>query len=162
MRTTKIFAIALLGLVLFAASAAWEEAATVPPAKPGDNTLSMTIALPQGDARAGRLVLLDLKCNSCHPVAGKRAEHIKWPVSATSAPLLDRRLADMDPGQLVTSIIAPSHVVSAAVAAESEGKLSPMGDFNHALTVRQLTDLVSYLRTLDQPWEEAKAVAEKR
>lgn len=161
MRTTKISVIASLALVLIAASAARDEAATAPPAKADDNTLAMTIALPQGEARAGRLVLLDMQCNACHAVAGKRAEHIRWPVSANPAPLLDRRLADMDPGLLVTSIIAPSHVVSPAVAAESGGKLSPMGDFNHALTVRQLADLVAYLRTLDQPWDDAKAVASK-
>jgi hypothetical protein len=153
MRTTKISVIALFGLVLIAATAAWQEAATVP-ATTDQGELTMTIALPQGDARAGRLVLLELQCNACHAVAGKRAERIKWPVSANQAPLLDRKVADMDPGKLVTSIIAPSHVVSAAVAEQSEGKLSPMGDFNHALTVRKLADLVAFLRTLDQPWEE--------
>lgn len=161
MSTTKIFSIALLSLVLIAAWAAWEGAAAAPPAKAGDNTVTMTIALPEGEARAGRLVFVSLQCNSCHPVAGKRAEHLRWPVSATPAPLLDRKLADMDPGKLVTSIIAPSHVLSPAVAAESEGTLSPMGDFNHALTVRKLADLVTYLRTLDEPWDDVPPLAAK-
>lgn len=159
MSTTKIVSIALLSLVLIAAWAV-REAAAAPPAPAGDDALTMTIALPRGNARAGRLVLVSLQCNSCHPVAGKRAEHLSWPVSATHAPLLDRKLAAMDPGKLVTSIIAPSHVVSAA-AAEGEGKLSPMGDFNHALTVRQLVDLVTYLRTLDEPWDDVPPVAAK-
>lgn len=161
MRTTKISVIALFGLVLIAAAAARQEAATVSAAT-DQGALTMTIALPQGEARAGRLVFLELQCNACHPVAGKRAERIKWPVSANQAPLLDRKAMDIDPGKLVSSIIAPSHVVSAAVAEQSEGKLSPMGDFNRALTVKKLADLVAFLRTLDQPWDEpAKAVAVK-
>lgn len=51
-------------------------------------------------------------------------------------------------GQLVTSIINPSHVISAKQAAnntDSEGN-SLMPDFSEAMTVRQMTDIAEFLQ----------------
>jgi hypothetical protein len=52
-------------------------------------------------------------------------------------------------GYLVTSVIHPSHRLSARVepAAVRSGRLSRMGDFNEAMSVRDLIDLVAYLQS---------------
>jgi hypothetical protein len=48
--------------------------------------------------------------------------------------------------------MTPSHAISAdtsgEVRARLEGVLSPMGDFSHVMTVRQLIDLQAYVRSL--------------
>jgi mono/diheme cytochrome c family protein len=141
------------GLALAAAKAPARPAAKPAAAKPvqvaADGTLTATVNFPQGNVDAGRLVFHNLKCFVCHEVAGKEGQGMKVR-TAVSAPLLDSRLAAKDPGEVITSVIAPSHKVSDAVAKESGGKLSPMGDFTSSLTVRQLIDLVAFLRSIDE------------
>jgi mono/diheme cytochrome c family protein len=101
------------------------------------------LVIPKGDPAAGRQAFLDLSCTSCHRVAGD--PELPAPVSANPGPELARE--DQELAELVTSILSPSHDVDEEVAARSEGRLSPMGDFIDAMTVRQLVDLVAYLRT---------------
>ena len=148
-------------LLLFLTGGSLALAATAPkkaakaPAKPAavvvvnDGTFSATVNFPQGNAEAGRLVFRMFKCFACHQIAGPEGQGIKIRTSV-SAPLLDSRLGKKEPGELITSIIAPSHKVTDAIAKESGGKLSPMGDFTHAMTVRQLVDLVAFLRSIDE------------
>jgi hypothetical protein len=52
-------------------------------------------------------------------------------------------------GELVTSIINPSHRISARYerAAVKSGSLSRMGDFSEGMSVRDLADLVAYLQS---------------
>ena len=52
-------------------------------------------------------------------------------------------------GELVTSIINPSHRISARyeLAAVKTGSLSRMGDFTEGMSVRELADLVAYLQS---------------
>jgi mono/diheme cytochrome c family protein len=114
-----------------------------------DGTFAATVNFPQGNAEAGRLVFRTFKCFACHQIAGPEGQGIKIRTSV-SAPLLDSRLGKKEPGEVITSIIAPSHKVTDAIAKESGGKLSPMGDFTHAMTVRQLVDLVAFLRAIDE------------
>jgi len=147
-------------LLLFLTGGSLALAATAPkkaakaPAKPAavvvnDATFSATVNFPQGNAEAGRLVFRTFKCFACHQIAGPEGQGIKIRTSV-SAPLLDSRLGKKEPGEVITSIIAPSHKVTDAIAKESGGKLSPMGDFTHAMTVRQLVDLVAFLRSIDE------------
>jgi L-cysteine S-thiosulfotransferase len=107
-------------------------------------------ALPEGNPQEGRLVFLKLQCNHCHMVSGKASKGIALPVTTVPAPLLDSGVAKEDPGYLVTAIIAPSHDLAKGTPAPKEGKLSPMGDFTRAMNVRELIDLVAFLRSLDE------------
>ena len=90
--------------------------------------------------------MVDLFCTSCHLVAGDG--ELPQPVSANPGPILGTKHAVMAPGALASSVVSLSHIVTEAIAARSGGSLSPMGDFSDAMTVRQLVDLVAYLRSL--------------
>jgi mono/diheme cytochrome c family protein len=148
-RVTLLFVVVLLfpaGSLEFAAFAA------VSPAKPD-------FALPAGDAVKGRAVFLKMECNHCHMVTGRLAEGIARPVTATPAPLLNSDVAKKGQAALVTSVINPSHVISGTVS-QREGKLSPMGDYTRAMTVRDLVDLVSFLQSIEET--NAPIVAKRR
>lgn len=114
---------------------------------PGDTA---TIMLPKGDPEVGRATFLQFKCNTCHMVSGPHAAGMTLPVTTVPAPLLNSKVAQQEPGKLLTSIIAPSHTISKVVAEETHGELSPMGDFSQVMTVRQLVDLVAFLRTIEE------------
>jgi hypothetical protein len=103
------------------------------------------IYLPQGDPVQGRKALLDLKCNTCHRIVGENSEPR---VEGTLGPDLGKAQAAYSKEQLATSIIAPSHNVASIDQKWRSGDVSRMGDFNQAMTVRQLIDLVAYLKSL--------------
>jgi mono/diheme cytochrome c family protein len=104
--------------------------------------------LPDGDPGHGRAVFVANRCQTCHEVAGE-----DFPAPVAEPPVRVRLGGPVhgviSDGELVTSIISPSHRVSARyeLAAVQSGKLSRMGDFTEALSVRDLRDLVAYLRT---------------
>ena len=108
----------------------------------------VTLYLPEGDPAAGREAFMELRCTVCHPVTGD--EDLPAPVSATRGPQLAPPAGATDTTRLASSIVAPSHIISSGISAETKdrltGVLSPMGDFSSIMTVRQLTDLVAYLR----------------
>jgi Cytochrome c len=110
----------------------------------------VTITLPVGDVQAGRKAFVDLKCTACHAVPSESA--FPAPVSANPGPPIDARVGGSDVSYLATAIVSPSHELSAgldeAVRAQLVGVLSPMGDFSHTMTVRQLVDLQAYLRSV--------------
>jgi mono/diheme cytochrome c family protein len=109
---------------------------------------AVMLALPTGNAHAGRQAFLDLKCTTCHTVAGEPG--FPAPFSDNLGPELDLRRPYRSPSDVATAIVAPSHSISSGTSPEMkarlEGALSPMGDFSQAMTVRQLADLVEYLR----------------
>ena len=110
----------------------------------------MTVTLPAGDVTAGRQAFMDLRCTTCHAVPSQ--PDFPAPVSASPGPPIDARLASRDVSYLMTAIMSPSHAIStntrAEVRARLEGTLSPMGDFSHVMTVRQLIDLHTYVRSV--------------
>lgn len=110
-----------------------------------------TIVLPKGDAAAGRRAFEDLKCFVCHRVSGESA--LPLPVAESSGPMLNALLQRQTSADIAAAIIAPSHSVSvrtsdAVKAQMSRQWLSPMGDYSRTITVRQLADLLAYLRTV--------------
>jgi len=110
-----------------------------------------TIVLPKGDASAGRQAFQDLKCHACHRVAGLSG--LPAPIAEVRGPDLDATLRQRDPSELAEAIITPSHSVSVRSSPAVRDRLaremsSPMGDFSRVLTVRQLADLLAYLRGL--------------
>ena len=105
------------------------------------------IYLPEGDAANGEMHFVSLGCVSCHSVVGA-----ELPESSEAAPvrvLLGSRTGRvMSYGDLVTSIVNPSHRLSARYREDKvsrEGK-SLMTSYNDVLTVTQLTDLVAFLQ----------------
>jgi len=113
----------------------------------------ISIALPKGDAQAGRQAFILLSCVSCHRVEGDN--DLPAPLSAHPGPTFGRIHSLQDPAQLAGSIVAPSHQITEDVRVEREDGLSEMGDFTEAMTVRQLIDLIAYVgsrgRTQESP-----------
>lgn len=103
------------------------------------------LVLPDGHAEAGREAFVGLGCTSCHQVAWEK--DLPVPVAAVKAPELGETTAATSPGMLATAIIAPSHYVPAEIRKATEDHGSPMGDFTEAMTVRQLIDVVAYLKS---------------
>ena len=110
---------------------------------------TVTLTLPKGDPNAGRAAFLALSCTSCHRVAGE--EGFPEPVSANTGPTFGAYQARQAPGRLAESIVTPSHEITGTVRGPRDDDLSPMGDFSEAMTVRQLLDLIAYIRSLDNP-----------
>lgn len=102
-----------------------------------------TLILPQGSPHEGRGAFLKLGCASCHSVSWE--SEFPAPVSDSRGPDLTPLLARHTAGGVATSILLPSHNISASVEI-ADGALSPMGDFTEAMTVRQLIDVVAFLR----------------
>ena len=105
------------------------------------------IYLPKGDAAKGEMHFASLGCVGCHSVVGA-----ELPEPAEAGPvrvlLGSRSGAVRTYGQLVTSIVNPSHRLSRRYRKDEvshEGE-SLMTSFNDVLTVTQLTDLVAFLQ----------------
>jgi hypothetical protein len=129
----------LAGLVLGLAAAGTGQAAPDP---------GPTFQLPKGDAASGEKVFRDLRCHACHAVAGR---DFPAPVARPPVPLVlggsgQRPKTDAD---LVIAIVDPSHYVAPAGpgSATRSGTLSRMGDFTESMTVRQLIDLVAFVKS---------------
>ena len=108
----------------------------------------VSLYLAEGDPAAGREAFVELRCTACHPVAGD--QDLPAPVSAARGPQLGSAAGPTDVDRLASSIASPSHLISSSISEETKqrltGVLSPMGDFSSVMTVRQLSDLVAYLR----------------
>lgn len=110
--------------------------------------------LPEGNAAKGKEHFVSLGCSNCHTVMGA-----ELPESAGTGPvrvlLGSQTSGQMSYGQLVTSIVNPSHKLSARYRKDEvsqEGE-SLMTVYNDVLTVTQLTDLVAFLQA---HYEEAE------
>ena len=104
--------------------------------------------LPDGDPAKGKAAFVALQCHTCHTVAGET--ELPAPSGSVKAPVLigGEVVKVKTYGELVTAIIHPSHNLSPSLQKEwmEQGKLSPMGSFNHLMTVEQMIDLVAYLQ----------------
>lgn len=117
----------------------------------GETYETIRLVVPRGDAADGRAAFVALSCHSCHAVAGD--PEMPAPISAHPGPTLGPVQAAhgaVDAGSIASAIVSPSHMVVSEVDPASEEKLSPMGDFSDAMTVRQLVDLVAYVRSLGE------------
>jgi hypothetical protein len=105
--------------------------------------------LPGGDAAAGKLAFESLKCHQCHRVKGVDfpAPSVHPPVPVVLGGEVPHVKTD---GELVTSIVNPSHRISGAYSPEEVMRpdgTSRMPDMTDAMTVHQLVDLVAFLQT---------------
>ena len=103
--------------------------------------------LPDGDPVMGRQVFLDMQCHACHQIADLDLPPIdlEAPVTVTLGGATSRVKTY---GQLVTSVINPSHKLIGGyakdeISTEGESYMPVMNDF---MTVRQLIDVVAFLQ----------------
>jgi len=104
--------------------------------------------LPDGSPERGREAFVALRCNACHQIEG-----LDLPFQGTGAAsvtLGGRTVAVKTYGELVTSIINPSHKLARGYPAEdvsSDGEsLMSIAYLNDVMTVQQLIDLVAFLQ----------------
>ena len=103
--------------------------------------------LPDGDPAAGQKAFVDLRCNACHDVAGVPVEYLEGIAHVT----LGGETAHLRTyGELVTSIINPSHKIAprdrqSGATAEGQSLMS-YAYLNEIMTVQQLVDLVAFLQ----------------
>jgi mono/diheme cytochrome c family protein len=105
-------------------------------------------ALPAGTAAAGEQVFVKMECYSCHTVAGKRfGDPAQKPGGI--GPDLTAAHARLPREYLAESVVnferyvAHGHYKKGYVAADGTSR---MGDYNDLLTVRELLDLVEFLK----------------
>lgn len=105
-------------------------------------------ALPSGTAAAGEQVFVKMECYSCHTVAGKRfGDPAQNPGGI--GPDLTAAHAGLPREYLAESIvnferyIAHGQYKKGYVAADGTSR---MGDYNDLLTIRDLLDLVEFLK----------------
>jgi sulfur-oxidizing protein SoxX len=103
--------------------------------------------LPDGNAEAGREAFVALRCNSCHEVHGVALEHLG---GLTQVGLGGPTTRVRTYGELVTSIINPSHRIAPihrdqGAAVEGESVMS-YAYLNDVMTVQQLVDVVAFLQ----------------
>lgn len=102
--------------------------------------------LPDGDPVAGREAFLYMHCNQCHTIAGEDLPTI--PGYEPFVELGGAVTKVKTYGELVTSIINPSHKLAARYPRDlvSENGESKMYVYNSYMTVEELTDIVMYLQ----------------
>lgn len=112
----------------------------------GCDTEGRGFALPPGDAEAGKATFVELACGDCHSVRGEEPSEITREVHVVLGGQTTRVRSY---GELVTSIINPSHRLARAVSGdvEDDDGVSQMRNYNAVMTVQQLVDLVTYLQT---------------
>lgn len=108
---------------------------------------SRGFALPEGDAKAGRETFLSLECNHCHSVV--RDVEKASPGHPEIAFQLGGQVTRIKSyGDLVTSIINPSHRIAHSYVSDTktESGESRMSIYNEVMTIQQLVDLTTYLQ----------------
>ncbi|HLD50000.1 MAG TPA: cytochrome c [bacterium] len=105
--------------------------------------------LPGGDAAAGQKAFTALKCNTCHWVQNNM--ELNPPVVQKAGPMLGEKQAGYAAGWIANSIVSPSHTIALDSDGEAEGnELSRMGDFSESMTVRQMINIVAYIKSLGE------------
>ena len=99
---------------------------------------------PNGDPHRGKAAFVEFGCTRCHTVQGAR---LPQPTIQT-VNLGGSVIHQPSDGYLVTAIINPAyHEVQYPAAGSARGGQSQMPEFADHMTVRQLTDIVTYLQT---------------
>jgi mono/diheme cytochrome c family protein len=102
-----------------------------------------TFTLPQGDPVKGRKVFVKFECYSCHQVLG---EKFPQPGGDAIGPELSQMGPMHPPEYFVESIMNPSAVIDDRYRA-ADGR-SKMPSFNDIMTVEELIDLATFLKSL--------------
>lgn len=104
--------------------------------------------LPEGDVKRGENAFVDLQCHACHSVSGVELPPVNLELETEVT--LGGDVARIDTyGELVTSIINPSHKLASgydSIEISNDGE-SLMENYNEAMTVQQLIDVVAFLQS---------------
>ena len=107
--------------------------------------------MPAGDAEAGKAAFQKMECYSCHnvPGAGFPAERSSGGVG----PTLGAQYSKLPAGYLAESIINSHQYISGTLEKYRglDKVSSKMGDYSSIMTVRELIDIVAYLKHLGSP-----------
>jgi mono/diheme cytochrome c family protein len=105
-------------------------------------------ALPEGDADAGQATFVRLQCQQCHTVDGLSLPGEAGPGREVSVALGGDVTRIKTYGDLVTSIINPSHRIAYDPRQTlADDGVSRMRVYNDVMTVRELIDLVTFLQS---------------
>ena len=105
--------------------------------------------LPDGNVESGLAVFKELRCYECHSVVGVDLPADKN-ADQTIVQLGGKVTRIKTYGELVTSVINPSHRLAPGYEEESiasETGESRMKNYNDVMTVDQLIDVVAFLQT---------------
>ena len=100
-------------------------------------------ALPEGDIAAGKTAFTKFKCNDCHStndikfIGTDEDLHIRLGGEVSSLKSY---------GELVTSVINPSHKVAKRYRSALD-ESTQMKSYNDVITVQELVDIVTYLQS---------------
>lgn len=111
-------------------------------------------ALPPGDPERGKEVFVELRCNACHGISGQ-VERSKTDYHESIYVELGGNVTRVKTyGDLVTSIINPSHRFARGRDprnVDEQGE-SNMRRYNEEMTVEQLIDLTAFLSSQYSVW----------
>ena len=115
----------------------------------GDPKSGKGFTLPEGDAGQGEAVFAQLHCCDCHSISGVDLPSPEEPEQKVVR--LGGEVTRIKTyGELVTSIINPSHKLARGYAVKNDVTVeseSPMKNYNDVMTVNQLIDLVAFLQS---------------
>jgi len=115
---------------------------------------SMGLELPEGNAASGKQVFVEHHCNDCHTVADVEYAESSVPVmymgkrttGKINVVLGGKNSSHRTQGELITSVINPSHKISTSYERHLATTKSPMRTHNESMTVQNLIDLVAFLQ----------------
>lgn len=108
---------------------------------------SSGFVLPEGDSAAGKLSFVELNCNQCHSVADVPWAGMKE-MNDIHVNLGGEVSGIKTYGELVTSVINPSHKIARKYQEEgmTVDGASRMRLYNEYMTVQDLIDIVTFLQ----------------
>ena len=109
------------------------------------NEQARGFAFPDGNLEDGKATFERLACNECHSVSG-----VEWKGSSDDLKVhLGGSVTTLKTyGELVTSVINPSHKIAKSHKHYTTGEGdSKMKNYNEVMTVQELIDVVSFLQS---------------
>jgi hypothetical protein len=109
-------------------------------------------SLPAGDLENGKLLFVEYKCIQCHTLPNAEFADDEWRLTegnGISVRLGGPTTRVQTYGDLVTSVINPSHRIAKGYPLEqiTENGESKMAYYNQVMTVEELIDLVTFLKS---------------
>jgi mono/diheme cytochrome c family protein len=103
--------------------------------------------MPPGDVAEGRQVFVTMECFACHEVKGEDFPHdTKTPRDA--GPELTGMGSHHPPEYFAESILNPNRVILLGPGYTGPDRLSKMPSYADSMTLKQLVDVVAYLKSL--------------
>ena len=110
-------------------------------------------SLPPGDVTMGEQLLISYQCFACHTMAGTDYSADEWRLTGEGGIAVELGGVSTKVqtyGDLVTSVINPSHRIAKGYSPEEvvdEMGHSKMAYYNGVMTIEELVDIVTFLKT---------------